>query len=179
MDVDKDFYKSSLYGDSPLIQEVQHGNFDKALQMEKDGAHLARDFCGFTPLMIALLCLAPLEILKKFLVIGSKHKQDIDIRSKNGGIDALLIWENLVSLTKFLYFSALTSMKTSWQNHIDQMNRTVAHALFLPSIQKTQLKRQGLSNAAFLTMINFFHENGALFNQIDNFGFTAADLVRP
>ena len=170
-------FKTTPYGDTQGMQLVQTKQFSEALEQLKAGTIIPKkDLCRFTFTMMAQLVKADLNTIKEFMTIDIIHGNNVDSRCANGQWPLYMMAANLVSLENLQYFLSISDIKGKWQSNVGYLNRTIAHAVCLPSIQTKGPNKPSLD--AYQEMITYLQSQGVRFDVKDACGLTATDYAQ-
>ena len=167
-------FKTSPYGDTEWMQQIQKRQFAEVLAaLDAGDIKPQKDFCRFTFTQMAFLCGASPEEVRKFMLYDAKFGNNGESRTANGAQESYMMAANLVDLEALSSFLTLSRSHGKWQTAGGYLNRTVAHALFLPTTQKGAPTKDN-----YEAMIKFFYDAGVRFDVLDACRYTALDYAR-
>jgi len=161
------------YGDSVGMQLIQKKQFDKVLAMlaEKQITP-TKNACNMTFAQMAMMCGASTEQVIEFEKFDSAAGINPETRTSNGGHPSFMIAANQLNLELLKHFVKTSEDHFLWQQTQSYLNRTLVHALYLPSLIKGEH-----SDDEYLAMTTFFVNEGVRFDIPDGCGYTAIDYA--
>lgn len=161
------------YGDSLGMQLIQRKQFEKVLTMLRNKEIFpSKDACNMTFAQMALMCGASTEQCIEFEQFDATAGINPETRTSNAGHPSFLIATNQLQLDFLKHCVQHTESHFPWQQTQSYLNRTVAHALYLPSLIKGEHGEDD-----YIAMTSFLLEQGVKFDTPDACGYTAIDYA--
>lgn len=161
------------FGDSLGMQLIQKKQFEKVLEMLKNKEIFpSKNACNMTFAQMALMCGASGEQCVEFEQFDTAAGINPETRTSNAGHSSLMIAANQLQLDFLKHCVQNSENHFPWQKSQSFLNRTVAHALYLPSLIKGDHNED-----EYIAVTSYLLEQGVKFNTPDAYGFTAIDYA--